>query len=83
MGNIHVPDSTSGFRGVRTQQYKLVYQLGKNKTIEKFLFDIKSDRFEMDNLYGNMPKVTDSLKTQFIAWLQKSNDLFIKLLPSN
>lgn len=80
MGNVQVPDSTNGFRGVRTQQYKLVYQRGKNKTIEKYLFDIKSDPFEMHNLYGTMPKVTDSLKTQLIAWLRKTKDPFLKYL---
>lgn len=80
MGNINVPDSTSGFRGVRTQQYKLVYQRGKNKTIEKFLFDIKADWFEMHNLYGTKPKVTDSLKTQLISWLRKTKDPFLKYL---
>jgi arylsulfatase A-like enzyme len=80
MGNIHVPDSTSGFRGVRTQQYKLVYQREKGRTIGKYLYDIKSDRFEMHNLYGEMPGVTDSLKTQLIAWLQKTKDPFLKYL---
>lgn len=78
MGNIKAGDSTSGFRGVRTAQYKLVYQGGKNKQIEKFLFDIKADRFEMNNLYGKMPKVTDSLKNILIEWLKKTKDPFIK-----
>lgn len=79
MGNIHAADSTSGFRGVRTAQYKLVYQKAeKTDSIEKFLYDIKADRFELHNLYGTKPQLTDSLRTQLVSWLQKTKDPFLR-----
>lgn len=83
MGNIPVPDSAGGFRGVRTEEYKLAYQQVKNGSIEKFLFNLKTDPFEMKNLYTIYPHVTDSLRKILISWLQKTKDPFLKNIERN
>jgi len=77
MGNVQAPDSASGFRGVRTEEYKLAYQRTSNNKIEKFLFDLKTDPFELHNLYGMIPRITDSLKNQLVKWLYYTNDPFL------
>jgi arylsulfatase A-like enzyme len=83
MGNIQAPDSSGGFRGIRTQEYKLAYQRIKQDSVERFLFNLKTDPFEMKNLYGQYPHVTDSLRNILISWLQKTDDPFLSNIKSD
>lgn len=65
----------SGFRGIRTQAYKLAYQK-KGKEVTGFLFDLKNDPFELNNLYDpTHPKVIE-MDARLSAWLQRTNDPF-------
>lgn len=75
MGSVAASRSNSGFRGVRTAQYKLVYDLA-GKTLNKYLFDIQKDPFELNNLYQSNPKEVEILKKDLKSWLKKTNDKF-------
>jgi arylsulfatase A-like enzyme len=75
MGSVAASRSNSGFRGVRTAQYKLVYDLA-GKTLNKYFFDIQKDPFELNNLYQSNPKEVEILKKDLKSWLKKTNDKF-------
>lgn len=85
MGNIHAADSTSGFRGVRTQQFKLAFQKEEKGEINKYLFNLTEDPYEMHNLYGSTGSsgIIDSLRNSLITWLKKTNDPFLNYLKKN
>jgi arylsulfatase A-like enzyme len=65
----------SGFRGIRTAQYKLAYQKTKKKT-EAFLFDLQADPFEQHNLYSKDNAQVKLMKPKLAAWLKEHNDPF-------
>lgn len=65
----------AGFRGLRTSRYKLAYQRKGNK-VQGFLFDIKNDPFERNNLYSEDNKQVMQLRGRLLQWLQKTNDPF-------
>ena len=66
----------SGFRGIRTTQFKLACQRKKEGKLEGFLFDLKADPFELHNLYNaNHPQVK-RLLPKLEQWLKKTNDGF-------
>ena len=67
----------TGFRGIRTANYKLAYQQKKDGTQDAFLYDIKNDPFEQNNLYSKEDKRVVELKAALIKWLDKTNDTFI------
>lgn len=75
MGSVTASNTNTGFRGIRTAKYKLVYDL-KGKRLDKYLFDIQEDRFELNNLYNNKPEVVSVLKKDLKAWLKQTNDNF-------
>jgi arylsulfatase A-like enzyme len=75
MGSVAASRSNSGFRGVRTAQYKLVYDLA-GKTLNKYLFDIQKDPFELNNLYQSKPEEVATLRKDLKSWLKKTNDKF-------
>ncbi|MEO6135407.1 MAG: sulfatase [Ginsengibacter sp.] len=78
LGNIvsNKVDANSGFRGIRTQQYTLAFQR-KGKKLEGFLFDLKNDPFEMNNLFNKDDNRVIEMKKDLIKWLKKSNDPFV------
>lgn len=65
----------SGFRGIRTKDYKLAYVKKKQKG-EFVLYDLKADPFEMKNIYKPDNKMVKKLKPVLEHWLQKTNDGF-------
>ncbi len=65
----------TGFRGVRTKDYKLAYVKKKNKAAFE-LYDLKADPFEMNNIYNPKNKIVKKLKPVLKNWLQKTNDSF-------
>ncbi|WP_017257334.1 sulfatase family protein [Pedobacter arcticus] len=75
MGSVTAGKSNTGFRGVRTTQYKLVYDL-KGKNLNKYLFDIQKDPFELSNLYNSNTEVVKTLKKDLKAWLKQTGDNF-------
>ena len=75
LGSIAASKKNSGFRGLRTAQYKLVYNL-KGKALERLLFDLKKDPFELNNLYAEKPELVQTMKNSLKAWLEKTNDNF-------
>ncbi|MFC0186611.1 Arylsulfatase A [Pseudarcicella hirudinis] len=77
MGALNNNDTklSSGFRGIRTDNYKLAYQR-KGKQLNAFLYDIKADPFEQNNLYNKDNPQVKILKTRLISLLKKYNDSF-------
>ncbi len=75
MGSVAASKTNSGFRGVRTAQHKLVYDL-QGKKLNKYLFDIKKDPFELNNLYSNNPELVNTLKKDLKVWLKQTEDNF-------
>lgn len=77
MGSIasNAMEINSGFRGVRTAQYKLAYQK-KGGRIEPYLFDLKADPFEMKNLYKKDHPMVVALYPRLQYWLKKTGDHF-------
>src|SRR6185436_16851230 len=67
----------SGFRGIRTADYKLAYVRKKDKEAEFVLFDLKADPFEMNNIYDPNHKMVKKLKPVLMQYLQKTGDGFI------
>lgn len=65
-----------GFRGIRTDRYKLAYYRKNNKN-EGFLFDLKADPFELHNLYDQEPWQVKQLTKKLKNWLKKNNDDFV------
>jgi arylsulfatase A-like enzyme len=66
----------SGFRGVRTQRYKLAY-LRNGKKLVGYLFDLKADPYEMNNLYSKSQPEVGLLKSRLKDWLVKTKDGFV------
>lgn len=68
-----------GTRGVRTLTYKLVLTVKKDGTMERILYDLKRDPYEMTNEALGHPDVVEKLiKTELIPWLKRTNDPWIK-----
>jgi arylsulfatase A-like enzyme len=65
----------TGFRGIRTKDYKLAYVKKKQKG-EFVLYNLKADPFEMKNIYQPDNKMVKKLKPVLEHWLQKTNDGF-------
>jgi len=82
MGAISIKSAAanSGFRGVRTAQYKLAYQKNGNK-MEAYLFNIKADPFEMHNLYRKDHPMVAKLYPRLQYWLNKTGDEFTLFTP--
>lgn len=78
MGNIPSNDVriNSGFRGVRTENYKLAYQRSGEK-LEGFLFDLKKDPYEMNNLYHKDHPQVKRLTLRVKDWIAKTKDGFV------
>ena len=67
----------SGFRGIRTPAYKLVYQKQGAK-VQGYLYDLSRDPFELHNLYGaHRRAVIRDLRQRLQHWLDKTRDAFI------
>lgn len=65
----------TGFRGVRTKDFKLAYVKKKNKGAFE-LYDLNADPFEMKNIYNPNNTIVKKLKPVLKHWLQKTNDGF-------
>jgi arylsulfatase A-like enzyme len=66
----------TGFRGVRTKDYKLAYVKKKNKSAYE-LYDLKADPFEMKNIYNPDNTIVKKLKPVLKDWLKKTKDGFV------
>ena len=69
-------NKNSGFRGIRNANYKLAYQQKKDGTQDTFLFDLKKDPFELNNIYKKDGKEVVELRAKLVEWLKKTNDSF-------
>ncbi|MEO5948761.1 MAG: sulfatase [Chitinophagaceae bacterium] len=78
LGNIvsNNVDKNTGFRGLRTEQYKFAYSR-KGKKLEGFLFDMKKDPFEQKNLYTNEDPRVIVMKKTLLKYLKETNDPFV------
>ena len=65
----------SGFRSIRTADYKLAFVKKKGKT-EPCFFNLKEDPFELKNLYTPTNPLVIKMQGQLLSWLQKTNDPF-------
>ena len=78
MGNI-ISDQVNintGFRGIRTKEYTMAYVKDKGKT-GSFLFDLKKDPFEMNNLYDPNSQIVKQYRKELIKWLTETKDVFV------
>jgi len=75
MGSVSASNPNTGFRGLRTAKYKLVYQSQKKES-NKYLFDLEKDPFELDNIFDKNPETVQTLKKELKAWLEQTNDKF-------
>lgn len=66
----------TGFRGIRTADYKLAYLQKKDGTQQPFFFNIKKDPFELNNLFNKDDNQIVELKKHLLEWLKKTNDSF-------
>lgn len=69
-------DMNTGFRGIRTKDYKLSF-VKKKKKGEYVLYDLKADPFEMNNIYNvNLP-IVKKLDPVLKQWIKKTGDKFV------
>ncbi|WP_281228984.1 sulfatase family protein [Flavobacterium aquiphilum] len=66
----------TGFRGIRTKDYKLAY-VKKKKKGEYVLYDLKADPFEMNNIYKSDLPIVKRLQPVLVQWLKKTGDDFV------
>lgn len=78
MGSISSSDVriNSGFRGIRTDRYKLAYER-RGKSFTGYLFDLTADPFEMNNLYSKENPQVKRLTVRLKDWLTKTGDGFV------
>lgn len=69
-------DINSGFRGVRTNDFKLSY-VKKNGKNELVLFDLKADPFEMNNIYNPQHPMVNKLTPVLKKYLKETGDGFV------
>ncbi len=77
--NTDTLDVSGGFRGIRTKDFKLAYE-HEGDSLRKYLFNLNQDPFELKNIYGQLPEVTEKLNNQLVRKLQESHDPFLKNL---
>ncbi|WPO78226.1 sulfatase [Flavobacterium sp. KACC 22761] len=66
----------TGFRGIRTTDYKLSF-VKKKGTGEYVLYDLKADPFELTNIYNPDLPIVKKLQPSLIKWLEKTKDGFV------
>lgn len=69
-------DINSGFRGVRTNDFKLSYVKTKGQN-ELVLFDLKEDPFEMINIYDPQHPMVKKLTPLLKKYLKDTGDAFV------
>lgn len=69
-------DINTGFRGVRTTDFKLSYVKKKGKN-ELVLFDLKADPFEMNNIYNPQHPMVKKLTPVLKKYLHETGDGFV------
>jgi arylsulfatase A-like enzyme len=77
---IALGDSTTGYRGWRTQRYTLAIHCTKGIIDKKILFDRVKDSREMRNIANDNPTVVKQLTLELKDWLIKTNDNFANYL---
>ncbi|MGJ7030190.1 sulfatase family protein [Niabella hirudinis] len=75
LGTINGRNPNSGFRGVRTADYKLAYVKAQGKIVP-YLFDLKKDPFELKNIYDEQSSLVSSMRQQLLDWLTQNKDPF-------
>lgn len=78
LGNIvsNRVDPNTGFRGIRTKEFKLAYER-KGKKLIGYFFDLEKDPFELNNLYQQDNSRVIFMKKQLIRLLKETNDPFV------
>ena len=66
----------TGFRGIRTKEFKLAYER-KGKKLIGYFFDLEKDPFELNNLYQQDNSRVIFMKKQLIRLLKETNDPFV------
>lgn len=74
--NSNMVKINSGFRGVRTERYKLAY-VNKNGQQQGCLYDLQKDPFELHNIYRPDASEVMELTGKLKQWLLKTNDGFV------
>ena len=69
-------DINSGFRGVRTKDFKLSYVKTKGQN-ERVLFDLKEDPFEMINIYDPQHPMVKKFTPLLKKYLKDTGDAFV------
>jgi arylsulfatase A-like enzyme len=65
----------TGFRGIRTKDYKLAFVKKKGKGAYE-LYDLKADPFELNNIYQPGLPIVKKLQPVLLQWLEKTKDVF-------
>lgn len=77
LGRITAPDKQSGFRGIRTQEFKLAYfRKNASDSLKRYFFDLKKDPFELNNIFDPQSSKIDGMKTILRQWLKKTKAPF-------
>ncbi|MCI9846824.1 sulfatase [Flavobacterium pectinovorum] len=69
-------DMNTGFRGIRTNDYKLAFVKKKGKG-EYVLYDLKADPFELTNIYKPDLPIVKKLQPVLFQWIEKTKDGFV------
>ncbi len=68
-----------GFRGIRTLEYKYFCTKNKDKTIDTFLYNLKKDRYEINNIVNEDKITSDKMSKILQSYLEKTGDDFFEL----
>jgi len=66
----------TGFRGIRTNDYKLAFVKKKGNGAYE-LYDLKADPFELKNIYQADLPIVKKLQPVLLQWLEKTKDAFV------
>ena len=67
-----------GPRGVRTHDWKLVVTKRKDRPTQTYLYDRKSDPYEMASVADTRPEKVKELTAELERWLKKTNDPWLE-----
>ncbi len=68
-------DINTGFRGIRTKQYKMAY-VREGEEVKSYFFDLSKDPFEMNNIYDPKSEVVNEYRKYLISHMTEPIDIF-------
>lgn len=75
------PDTPStGYRGLRNDQYTFVLHATDGKIDDVILFDRQKDPFELDNIASKYPEINAYFTKELKTWLNKTHDTYANFI---